>query len=66
MEENFKFNFLDSLGVMLVNIQEDYMENKDPLTRCELAKGYLAIGRYLREEDALPTENLRESIARRL
>lgn len=65
-QKEFEYDFLGVLGIMLVNIQEDYSENKDPLTRCELAKGYLAIGRYLYENGALPTEILGESITRSL
>ncbi|MFV8064273.1 hypothetical protein ACMZ5S_07430 [Streptococcus pluranimalium] len=63
-QKEFEYDFLGVLGIMLVNIQEDYSENKDPLTRCELAKGYLAIGRYLYENGALPIEILGESITK--
>ncbi|MCK3895818.1 hypothetical protein RMQ61_10570 [Streptococcus suis] len=35
------------LNIMLSDIEQAYEAEKDPLTRCELAKGYLEIGKYL-------------------
>lgn len=66
MEENNIYNFHAVLGIMLRNIQKDYMEIKNPLARCELAKGYFEIGRYLYDEGVLPSEYLGESISRHL
>lgn len=66
MGEKNIYDFRVVLGVMLCNIQDDYRKNKDPLTRCELAKGYLEIGKYLYDEGVLPTEELSDSISRLL
>ncbi|MBF0775996.1 MULTISPECIES: hypothetical protein [Streptococcus] len=42
-----KEKFIDMLKMMHVKIGQDFVNTKDPSTRCELAKGYLEIGDYL-------------------
>lgn len=42
-----KEKFIDALKMMHARIGQDFINTKDPLTRCELAKGYLQIGEYL-------------------
>lgn len=46
MEER-KEKFIEVLKMMHTKIGQDFVNEKDPLTRCELAKGYLQIGDYL-------------------
>lgn len=42
-----KEQFINVLKMMHAKIGQDFVNEKDPLTRCELAKGYLEIGDYL-------------------
>ncbi|NYS33287.1 hypothetical protein HZZ02_05765 [Streptococcus danieliae] len=45
-----KEKYLSNLSYMLADIKESYDKEKDPLARCELAKGYLALGKELMEK----------------
>ncbi|MGT2729434.1 hypothetical protein ACVRWQ_05815 [Streptococcus phocae subsp. salmonis] len=42
-----KEHFIDVLKEMHMQILRDFANEEDPLTRCELAKGFLEIGDYL-------------------
>lgn len=42
-----KAKFIEVLTMMHAKIGQDFVNEKDPLARCELAKGYLKIGDYL-------------------
>ncbi|MGT2829567.1 hypothetical protein [Streptococcus hillyeri] len=42
-----------NLNKMFLDIEQAYENEKDPLARCELAKGYLEIGKYLVNIDFL-------------
>ena len=39
--------YLNKLKLMFCEIEEQYNNEKDPLARCELAKGYCIIGKEL-------------------
>ncbi|ASW52666.2 TPA: hypothetical protein TXT63_001076 [Streptococcus suis] len=53
--------FLCKLNVMLLDIEQAYEAEKDPLTRCELAKGYLEIGKYLKSMGFITPTNFSKS-----
>ncbi|MGQ7686552.1 hypothetical protein ACTGVB_05210 [Streptococcus suis] len=42
-----KEKFIEALKIMHAKIGQDFVNEKDPLTRCELAKGFMQIGDYL-------------------
>ncbi|NQN82779.1 hypothetical protein HO996_05665 [Streptococcus suis] len=42
-----KEKFIETLKIMHAKIGQDFVNEKDPLTRCELAKGFMQIGDYL-------------------
>lgn len=42
-----KKHFINILKEMHMQILRDFANEEDPLTRCELAKGFLEIGDYL-------------------
>lgn len=42
-----KTKFIEVLTMMHAKIGQDFVNEKDPIARCELAKGYLKIGDYL-------------------
>lgn len=66
MNETQTVMFISNVQKMLTDIEEAYLKEKDPIAKCELAKGYFEIGRYLYDEDVLPSEDLGESISRHL
>lgn len=42
--------FIEVLKEMHMQILRDFADEEDPLTRCELAKGFLEIGDYLSKQ----------------
>ncbi|EMC0662990.1 hypothetical protein ACFKI6_02680 [Streptococcus agalactiae] len=42
--------FIGVLKEMHMQILRDFADEEDPLTRCELAKGFLEIGDYLSKQ----------------
>ena len=63
MMENQTLIFLSNIQKMFWDIEEAYENEKDPLARCELAKGYLVLGDFLDNAGVLSTELNRESVA---
>lgn len=58
MAEEQTLIFISNIQKMFKAIEEAYKNEKDPLARCELAKGYLALGDFLDNAGALSTERL--------